>query len=385
MGAAQAEQGSRLNFIDFTRGLIMALMAWDHVSGFWNVGHRGSEGLGGTFPLFPDFTQFMLRFITHFCAPTFMFLAGTALALSTIKRLSRGESQRDITVRIAKRGGVLILLALFLEGNVFGNGPLYWGVISCFGACFIILSVYRRLPTAAIFLSSLAAILLHQFIDLSWIPANPYGNYYLRLGYYLRLIIHEPNFNYQPFVGLYPIIPWIGVIGLGWCFGVLLSRYDLGKIRSLKLPISLTGLASLVLFVVVRWFNGYGNLYPRKGDSLQDWLSLSKYPPDLAFLLSTLGVMCLILSLGIVLEEKRWIERGVFGVLLTFGRVPLFFYFVHLFLYRLRPTWMAQPLFMMDTGGTLVFWLVGLYILWRLCLRYERLKRKHPDSLLQYL
>jgi len=85
----------------------MALMAWDHVSGFWNVGYRGSEGLGGTFPLFPDFTQFMLRFVTHICAPTFMFLAGTALALSTIKRLSRGESQREVTLRKAKRGVVL--------------------------------------------------------------------------------------------------------------------------------------------------------------------------------------------------------------------------------------------------------------------------------------
>jgi len=164
------------------------------------------------------------------------------------------------------------------------------------------MSVYRRLPTVAILLSTLAVILLQQFVDLSWIYANPYGNYYLKLGYYLRLIIHEPGFNYPPFVGLYPIIPWIGVIGLGWCFGVLLSRYDPAKIRSLKLPMALTGLASLVLFAVVRWFNGYGNLHLRKGDSLQDWLSFSKYPPDLAFLLFTLGVMCLILSLWIVLE-----------------------------------------------------------------------------------
>ena len=112
------------------------------------------------------------------------------------------------------------------------------------------MSVYRRLPTVAILLSSLAVILLQQFVDLSWIYANPYGNYYLKLGYYLRLIIHEPGFNYPPFVGLYPIIPWIGVIGLGWCFGVLLSRYDPAKIRSLKLPMALTGLASLVLFAV---------------------------------------------------------------------------------------------------------------------------------------
>ena len=106
-----ASQGyRRLPFIDFTRGIVMLLMAWDHASLFWNPGHRGGEGLMGRRPLFPNFTQFLLRFITHYCAPTFIFLAGTALALSTNRRLERGQSQREISLRMVKRGGVLLLL-----------------------------------------------------------------------------------------------------------------------------------------------------------------------------------------------------------------------------------------------------------------------------------
>jgi uncharacterized membrane protein len=369
----------RLRFIDFTRGVIMALMAWDHVAGFWWPQHYGGEGLGGVFPyLGADLVPFMSRFITHFCAPTFFFLSGTSIAISTARKLQMGMSQREISLHLVKRAGVLVLLMLFIEGNTFGNSPLYFGVLGCFAACFLIFSVFRRLPWQAVLGVSAATVVFHQLLDLSFIPKEG-------TGLLLRLYLHEPSFDYYPFQVLYPVIPWVGVMGLGWCFGVLLNRLDSERIKRLAGPMALTGVASIIAFIVIRWFNGFGNLVPRRGDTIQAWLAVSKYPPDLAFLTITLGGMCLLMALGLIMEDRSWFGGGVTGVLLVFGRTPLFFYVTHLVLYRVRPFFMTRPLFMMDLPNVFVFWLIGLVVLWRLCLRYEKYKRAHPESLLQYI
>jgi uncharacterized membrane protein len=369
----------RLRFIDFTRGVIMALMAWDHVAGFWWPQHYGGEGLGGVFPyLGADLVPFMSRFITHFCAPTFFFLSGTSIAISTARKLQMGMSQREISLHLVKRAGVLVLLMLFIEGNAFGNSPLYFGVLGCFAACFLIFSVFRRLPWQAVLGVSAATVVFHQLLDLSFIPKEG-------TGLLLRLYLHEPSFDYYPFQVLYPVIPWVGVMGLGWCFGVLLNRLDSERIKRLAGPMALTGVASIIAFIVIRWFNGFGNLVPRRGDTIQAWLAVSKYPPDLAFLTITLGGMCLLMALGLIMEDRSWFGGGVTGVLLVFGRTPLFFYVTHLVLYRVRPFFMTRPLFMMDLPNVFVFWLIGLIVLWRLCLRYEKYKRAHPESLLQYI
>ncbi|MEM3056058.1 MAG: heparan-alpha-glucosaminide N-acetyltransferase domain-containing protein [Candidatus Bathyarchaeia archaeon] len=368
----------RLPFIDFARGVAMVLMAWDHVSSFWNPGHRGGEGLMGRRPVFPDFTQFILRFITHVCAPTFIFLAGTALALSTRRRLAHGESEIEISLRMIKRGSVLVLLAIFVESPAFGLPPLYFGVLSCIGACLIIFSLLHRLPQRVILILSTLIILAHPLLGLSWIPMDdPWG-------WYLRVVIHEPSMDWSPFVGLYPIIPWIGVMGLGWCFGSLISRNPLEE-RRLERLLASTGVGLLCLWLLVRALNGFGNLLPRLGSSLQDWLYMAKYPPSLAFLLWTLGWMFLILSIGVSLQRRGIIEKGLGGIILAFGRVPLFFYCTHLWLYRLRPGWAAVRPFSLSLPATAAFWLMGLMVLWRLCLRYERLKLRYPESILQYL
>jgi len=369
----------RLSFIDFARGVVMMLMAWDHVSGFWNKIHGGLEGI------FPyrnpalDLTWFLSRFVSHWCAPTFVFLAGTSLALSVNKRLSRGDSQRDITLHIIKRGLLLLLYEALLVAPAFNLPYLYFGVIACIGVSLIIFSVARRLPTKAMLTLSLITILNHQFLDLSWIPGDtPWGHY-------LRIIIHEPGFEWRPYFGLYPLIPWIGVMGLGWCLGTYFSRLDREKIPKLKRPLAAVGVMSISLFFIVRLMNGYGNLVRRWSDSLMDWLYVSKYPPSIAFLLWTLGGMSLFLALGLFIQQKGWSGKNVSGIVHTFGRNPLFFYLTHLWLYRFRLPWVKTPPFYLDLVPTLAFWLVGLLILWQLCVRYERLKRAHPDSLLKYI
>ncbi|NQT09257.1 DUF1624 domain-containing protein [Candidatus Bathyarchaeota archaeon] len=381
MTSSTSSHASRLPFIDFTRGIVMVLMAWDHVSGFWNPGKMGSEGLRGYFPYVTDINQFYLRLITHVCAPTFIFLAGTSMALSTRKRLHRGEDQWSISKRMATRGMIMWLLAIYIVGPAFGSGPLYFGVLACFGACFILWSLLRRLPTPAILVGSLMVVLFHPYLNLDFIRNQG-------LGFYLRVIIHEPASTrlQWPFGGLYPIIPWIGVMGLGWMFGVLISSLGEERIHGLKTPLLIAGASSWILFAAVRWMNGFGVLVPRSGDTLVAWLSVSKYPPSLAFLLFTLGEMFLILALGLHLQDSRFIENGIVQTILLFGKTPLFFYIAHLVLYRIRPFWMTQPRFydlnLWEAGG---FWIIGLVILRWFCSYYLDLKKEHPRSILQYI
>ena len=225
---------------------------------------------------------------------------------------------------------------------------------------------------------STTIVVFHQLLDLSFIPKE-------NIGLLLMLYLHEPSFDYYPFHVLYPIIPWIGVMGLGWCFGIYLNSLDHGRVKRLATPIANIGVASILIFVVIRWLNSFGNLVLRRGDTVQDWLAVSKYPPDLAFLTITLGGMCLLMTLGLLIEDKNWFGGSITGVLLVFGRTPLFFYVTHLVLYRVHPFFITKPLFMTGLPTVFVFWLIGLLVLWRLCLRYERYKKAHPESLLQYI
>jgi len=369
----------RLQFIDFTRGVVMAIMAWDHASGFWNSSHHGGEGVMGAMPPFVNLTWFLLRFVSHYCAPTFIFLAGTVLALSAAKRLDNGESQWSVSSHMMKRGIALLILEALVVAPAFGASRFYFGVIACIGVCLIILSVARRLPPIVILTLSLIIVLNHPYLDLGFIPNDTWW------GWYLRVIIHEPNSQWPPFTGLYPVIPWIGVMGLGWSLGTHLTGLNGDETKQLKRPLIMAGVSCLVAWFVVRALNGYGNLLPRLGNTAIDWLYVSKYPPSLAFLLWTLGGMCLIMALGLELQDRPNFNGGLTGMIQTFGRNPLFFYLAHLWLYRLRPPGVPRYNFSLPLVPTLGLWLLGLLILWQLCIRYERLKRAHPDSPLKYI
>ncbi len=366
----------RLSFLDFARGIIMIIMAWDHVSGFWNQYHHGGEGILGRAPPFINTTWFLLRFVSHYCAPTFIFLAGTVLAISTTRRLERGDSEWDVSLHLIKRGLVLLVLEALLVSPAFSLPWTYFGVIACIGVSFIIFSGARKLPTKVILLVSLLIVLNEPFLNIDFIPMN------VDWGRYLRIIINEPNFERYPFFGLYPIIPWVGVMGMGWSLGAYLESKSREEIAALKNWVLATGIGSIVMFFVVRYLNGYGNLLPRTGNTLIDWLYVSKYPPSLAFLLWSLGGMCIFLALGLVLEERGLSENMVVAAVLTMGRNPLFFYVTHLWLYRVR--WTGPP-YQLELSTTLAFWAVGIGILWYLCKEYEKLKRKHPKPILQYI
>jgi len=366
----------RLNFLDFARGIIMIIMAWDHVSGFWNQYHHGGEGILGRAPPFINTTWFLLRFVSHYCAPTFIFLAGTVLAISTARRLERGDSEWDVTLHLITRGLVLLVLEALLVSPAFSLPWTYFGVIACIGVSFIIFSVARRLPPKVILLISLLIVLNEPFLSINFIPNT------VNWGRYLRVIINEPSFDWFPYVGLYPIIPWIGVMGMGWSLGSFLEPKSREEIAALRNTILATGIGSIGMFFVVRYINGYGNLITRTGNTIIDWLYVSKYPPSLAFLLWSLGWMCVFLTIGLLLDERGLSENRLAAAVLTIGRNPLFFYVTHLWLYRIR--WTGPP-YELGLSTTLAFWAVGIAALWLMCREYEKLKRKHPKPILQYI
>jgi len=374
---------NRFTFLDFARGIVMIIMAWDHVSGFWNQYHHGGEGIFGQAPPFINTTWFLLRFVSHLCAPTFIFLAGTVLAISTIRRLRKGESEKKVSLHLIKRGIVLLFLEAAIVSPAFSLPWTYFGVIACIGVCLIIFSIARKLPTSVILVAGIFILLNHSFLNLSFIPTGP------NWGWYLRVIIHEPNFERWPYFGLYPIIPWIGVISIGWAFGNFLEPKTQEDIRKIKNPLLITGAILIISFFAVRYLNGYGNLLLRRGNTLIDWLYVSKYPPSLAFLLWSLGGMCFLLGAGIFLENKSLTKNVIISGVLTIGRNPLFFYIVHLWLYRARwpdfaPTNLVPP-FYLRLPKTLLFWGIGIVILWYLCKEYEKIKRKYPKPILQYI
>jgi uncharacterized membrane protein len=354
----------------------MIVMAWDHVSSFWHLLHHGGEGILGQMPPFASTLWFLERFVSHWCAPTFIFLAGTVLALSIRKRLERGDQQKDISVHIVIRGIVLLVLEALLVSPAFDLPRYYFGVIACIGVCFIIFSVYRFLPRDIILVISLVIVLFHGSLSLNWIPMTTV------LGRYLRVIIHEPNFNSWPYVGLYPIIPWIGVMGLGWCFGLVINNLSVSY-KKLRNTILVTGVSSIILFFILRWLNAYGNLLQRRGNTLIDWLYVSKYPPSVAFLLWGLGSMCLFMTIGLWIQEKK-VNNPIINAIIDIGTAPLFFYIVHLWLFRLRlPN--VEPPFYLEMWQTFIFWIIGNTILWFLSKRYIQLKRSYPNSVLKYI
>ena len=312
--------------------------------------------------------------MTHYAAPTFVLLSGVSLALSVKKRLSRGDSQRGITVHLIIRGLLLLVFEALIVAPAFDLPRYYFGVIACIGVGLIIFSVYRRIPTTAILVVSLIIILNQQWLDLSFIPFDA------AWGHYLRRIVAEPGLTWHPYFPLYTLVPWFGVMGLGWTFGTFLHGFDREKLPQLKKPLAVAGVASIALSIILRLMNGYGNLVRRWSMDILDWLYISKYPPSLVFLLWTLGGMGLFMVIGIWLQEKNWSDKNVVGAVHTLGRVPLFFYLLHLWLYRLRLPKVPAP-FYLNLWQTMAWWAVGLVILWLISSQYEKLKRRYPRFL----
>ena len=237
-----AAPGARLVSIDLLRGLVMVLMALDHARDFLSYQRPAPEDIAHT-----SVALFFTRFVTHFCAPVFAFLAGTGAFLST----RRGKSLRQVSWFFLTRGLWLVALELTVVGFAWGFVPwAHGGVIWCLGWSMVAMAAIVWLPLPWIAVLGLGTIAFHNLLD--GIQPASFGKFY-----WVWMLLHSPGpipiTEHFSFSCRYVLIPWIGVMATGFAFGSLLSRPD-RRARILTL-----GLAATVLFFVLRGINLYGN------------------------------------------------------------------------------------------------------------------------------
>jgi uncharacterized membrane protein len=309
----------------------MVIMALDHTRDFFSPGRIAPDDMAHTYV-----ALFFTRFITHFCAPVFSFLAGTGAFLST----RRGKSIQQVSHFFLTRGLWLVLLEFTIIDFAWGFVPwAHGGVIWILGWSMVAMALIVRLPVRWIAVLGLGMIATHNLFD----RINPasFGRFY-----WSWILLHTPGrivvTDKFEFSVRYVLIPWVGVMAAGFAFGTLLLRPDRRR-WILILGISLTA-----LFLVLRGINLYGNGiaglpfgYPRAAGpwSVQPTLSLTvisffntiKYPPSLDYLLMTLGPALILLGL----LDRAKAKHGLGRILLVFGRVPMFYYILHLYLIHL--------------------------------------------------
>ena len=406
----------RIPSIDIARGLVMIIMALDHTRDYmddWSLTHNPTN-LDVTTPL-----EFFTRWITHFCAPTFVFLAGTSIAI----QLSRSEDRHATRSWILRRGLILILLEFTIVNFGLTFDPKFrlqlLEVIGTIGAGMVLLSFLSRLPYR--WLVALTALIFFGH-DLLPIPAamsmpasNPSLTYTIVRSVGWSLGAFQPGTDRMIAIA-YPIIPW---------FGIMLAGFVAGRWFQQPAPASrrrffLAGAIALVLFVILRFLNGYGDPSPMSTQktplfTLLSFLNVTKYPVSLLFSLMTIGVLCLLLAAfqsgsgqrtdptqSTHTDQPNQPTRltAAKRIVLLFGRTPLFYFIVHIYIIHLimlitlflqgyslsqlefgvfkfghpkagggLPTWSIYPI-----------WFAVVALMYPLCRWYSRHKSAHPEK-----
>ena len=365
---------SRFFALDALRGLIIVLMALDHANHFVAQKHSPGEYFGGAFPVFYDPLAFLTRFMAQWCAPGFFFLMGVGMVLFASSRRKQGWGECQLVRHFWIRGAILIALQLLIVNRAWELSPegwgvdLYVGVLFALGAGMILGSLLLRLRSA--YLLALALVLL---VGAELLTPGPdrWGPFFSAP----TNVLFVPG-GQGGLCVTYPVIQWLELVTFGMAFGYWLLE---NPRRAYRRALLLGG-AFLLGFVLLRTLDGFGNLRPRLGDTWMDFLTVVKYPPSITFTLLTMGVNLILLWVFSRVGEN---VRKIFQPLVVFGQAPLFFYVLHLFLY-------AGLALLLAPGGTSLvvmyaFWLLGLVILYPVCLWYGRFKhRQSANSLLRF-
>lgn len=312
---------TRISSIDILRGLVMLLMLLDHVRErfFYHVKILDPLDIDDTDP-----TLFFTRITAHFCPPIFVFLTGLS---AWLYENPSHKPARSASTFLFKRGLFLVLLELTVVNlSWFGNyETLYLQVIWAIGISMLCLSVLCKLDRKWIGIIGGLIVLGHNLLaPISFTPDET--------GYTLWTILHDRGFLiYNDLIKVkasYPVLPWIGVILLGYFAGPLFGKTIASNIRKTRLLY--VGLTCLAMLLILRFFNLYGETLPFEYQetsvkSIMSFLNYTKYPPSLDYLLLTLGIGCLLLSWFENLDNKFT------TILKTYGSAPMFFYIFHLY------------------------------------------------------
>ena len=412
---------ARIDSIDLLRGIVMVIMMLDHTRDFV---HSAAYVFDPTDLTQTNLALFFTRWVTHYCAPTFVFLAGTGAYL----QFARGKSKRDLSRFLFTRGFWLIVLEFTLVrfGATFSFDYRFFGmmqVIWVIGVSMIVLASLIHLPLRVVGGFGVALIALHNLLDRFRVPgwrgpSSAVPSFWSKL----FIILHQPFeplpvlwFFPSPVVFvLYPLIPWVGVMAAGYAFGAI-YQWDAGRRRRLLLTV---GTAATVLFIVVRAINFYGDPSPWSRQSttaftVLSFLNTTKYPPSLLFLLMTLGPALLALacfeSFNLSLAAPAPAQHSVWGMIrnffITFGRVPLFFYLLqwptaHLlavavhfvagkpwrWLFGNLPGVVSPPPGVgFNLAVVYICWITGVLLLYPLCKWFAAVKARRRDWWLSYL
>lgn len=386
-----AIKSKRIESIDLLRGIVIVIMALDHVRDYF---HWYSYIYNPTDLEHTSVIIFFTRWITHFCAPVFMLLAGISACLYGLK-----NGRKALSFFLFTRGLWLVIAEILIVTLEWTFNPHYPAfilqVIWAFGIGMMALSLLVYLPRQLILLIGIVLVAGHNLLDGLHVTGNGAPAF-------LWSLLHEQRFDFNfgglnPIVG-YPVIPWIGIISLGYYLGSLYSpdRDPAARKRSLRS----IGIGAIVLFILLRWSNLYGDPSPWSVQknavyTLLSFLKTTKYPPSLLYTLMTLGPALLFLAYA----EK---PLNTFSSKLTvFGRVPMFFYLVHIpFIHGLAviaamlsgraasdmvnlTTWVTANPQLKGYGFNLIVvylvWIAVTIALYPLCKWFDQYKRAHQS------
>jgi uncharacterized membrane protein len=376
----------RLDRVDLIRGLVMVIMVLDHVRAYFTEVRFDPTDLTQT-----NGALFLTRWITHYCAPTFIFLAGASAWIAGTRR-----TRDDLSRLLLSRGLWLILLEFTVVSfgwyfNLRMEKGLVAQVIWVIGASMVVLSGLIYLPRGAIVALALALVLGHNAFD--GIRPESLGGLAV-----LWRLVHVPGpLGELPVFLMYPLVPWVAVMALGYVAGPFVFSREPGASRRLIRA----GIALVAVFVLLRALNLYGDAHPRleQGDAgtlVLSFLNLTKYPPSLLFLLMTLGPALIALGLA---DRAR---GAVADALVVFGRVPFLFYVAHIYLIHALAVFAATtqglpassllilPLPAPEGYGfglPVIYgvWAAVVLLLYPLCARYAGIKERSRAWWLSYL
>jgi uncharacterized membrane protein len=385
----------RIASIDVTRGIVMVIMALDHVRDLMHVNSitQSPTNLETTTSIL-----FFTRWITYLCAPTFVFLAGTSAYLS-FKNNDNISRSRSFLI---KRGVYLIILELIVVNFALFFDPgfhtILFEVIAAIGFGFIVLGLLLKVSIKAIGIIGLVILFCHNLVPFIPVAENSTIKTILNFLFNTTAV---PVFANRIFVMAYPPIPWLGIMLLGFATG---KFFEWAVVKRKTLFLKLGSLA-ILLYIFFRLINVYGDPAPWTSQKSQlftflSFMNVTKYPPSLQFCLITLGIMFLMLALSEGSTNK--LSRMVS----VYGKVPLFYFLVHFFLIHLLMlgamflqgfTW-AQMDFASGTFGrpksiqsgvalwiVYLIWIGVVIMLYKPCLWFGKYKSEHKQWWLKYI